>query len=424
MVVDSILVISLVLLAGLFVVVPVMMNRSDAQVSRRRSNVTLYQERIADLQAEQAAGAISAEEFAQLETELQHRLLEDNTPNLAATDLHSPSEPSGFKRLPLKQTLLISVLMGVFAIGFYHQNGAISDWQITRTLQSIQAAQLQSQQQPQSQQHAANMAAMAQTLLKQLRSRLQQQPKNSQYLMLLAATETSLGNYPAATAAYDRLAQKYPEDASILAQYAQSLYLASGRKLTDTARSNAQRALAIDPVQPTALGLMGIASYEARDYRSAIDYWQRLLPALGPVSPNRNMIESGIAKAKSMLAPGQQPAASAPRLLLNVAIADHVQVDPAASVFVYARAQSGPKIPLAVARLKAADLPTQVVLDESMAMAPGMSLSSYSQVEVIARISTQGLANRGSGDIEGSVSHIDVAAATEVIDVLIADIVP
>lgn len=433
MVVDIILVILLVLLAGLFVVAPLMLNRSSVQVSRRRSNVNLYQERVADLTAEHSAGLISAEELAQLKLELQHRLLEDDTsPTSAAPASEQAPERSAFKPLPLKQTLIISLLVAVFAVGFYYQNGAVGDWQITQTLQTAQ------------QQAAAGESTeqTMQTLVEQLRRRLQQQPDHSQYLMLLAATESGLGNYPAASAAYGRLAQKYPQDAAVLAQYAQALYLASDRKLGTAAQDNLQRALAIDPAQPTALGLLGIASFEVQDYRAAIDYWQRLLPSLGPVSPNRKMIESGIAKAKSMLSSEQlvvseggpesasvdsganDAAVKAPRLVLNVAVADNLQVDPAATVFVYARAQSGPRMPLAVARVKVADLPAQIVLDESMAMAPGMSLSSFSQVEVVARISKNGLANRGSGDIEGSVSHIDVADSVGVIEVLIANILP
>lgn len=428
MVVDIILVVLLVSLAGLFVITPVMMNRSDAQVSRRRSNVNLYQERIADLTAENNAGLISAEELTQLKLELQHRLLEDDSePGPAEHDNQATPEPLRFKPLPFKQTLVISLLVSVFAVWLYYQNGALSDWQITQTLQAAQQQAVAGE----------STEETVQTLLEQLRRRLQQQPDHSQYLMLLAATESGLGNYPVASAAYGRLVQKYPQDASILAQHAQALYLASDRKLSATARTNVQQALSIDPLQPTALGLLGIASFEAQDYSAAIDYWQRLLPALGPVSPNRKMIESGIAKAKSMLSPEQLAAASnsqassnnaaatnSPRLLLNVAIADNLKVDPTATVFVYARAQSGPKMPLAVAKLTVADLPMQVVLDESMAMAPGMSLSSYSQVEVIARISKNGLANRGSGDIEGSVSHIDVVESTEAIEVLIANILP
>ena len=67
-------------------------------------------------------------------------------------------------------------------------------------------------------------------------------------------------------------------------------------------------------------------------------------------------------------------------------------------VFIYARATNGPPMPLAVSRLSVADLPTTVTLDNSMAMIPTMTLSSFPSVTVGARVSVSGEAIAQTGD--------------------------
>ena len=91
---------------------------------------------------------------------------------------------------------------------------------------------------------------------------------------------------------------------------------------------------------------------------------------------------------------------------MSVSIADGIVASSDSVVFVFARAASGPRMPLAVAKLIASDLPAIITLDDSMAMAPGLNLSSQKEIEVVARIAKSGIANPGPGDIEGRVGPI------------------
>ena len=68
-------------------------------------------------------------------------------------------------------------------------------------------------------------------------------------------------------------------------------------------------------------------------------------------------------------------------------------------------------MPLAVKRLRAADLPVTVVLDDSMAMTPAMRLSNFPEVRVGARISGSGQAMPQSGDMEGEVGPVKPGAS-------------
>ena len=91
-------------------------------------------------------------------------------------------------------------------------------------------------------------------------------------------------------------------------------------------------------------------------------------------------------------------------------------------VFIYAKAKQGPKMPLAAQRLSLRDLPTTVILDDSMAMVAGMNISAFDGVVVSARISKAGSAIAQAGDYIGSVIVDDVTNAKE-LKVLISNIV-
>jgi cytochrome c-type biogenesis protein CcmH len=77
-------------------------------------------------------------------------------------------------------------------------------------------------------------------------------------------------------------------------------------------------------------------------------------------------------------------------------------VKPDDQVFVFARAAEGPPMPLAVLRARAADLPLQFALNDSMAMAQGLTVSAYPKVVVTARVSKSGSAKPGPGDLQGA----------------------
>jgi cytochrome c-type biogenesis protein CcmH len=80
-------------------------------------------------------------------------------------------------------------------------------------------------------------------------------------------------------------------------------------------------------------------------------------------------------------------------------------------------------MPLAVARKRVRDLPLTVTLDDSMAMAPNMTLSDFEQVIVGARISMSGSATAGSGDLQGFSETVQVGGQ-EVVNVAITQRVP
>ena len=397
-------------LATLFVLSPLMLNRSVQSGERGAINVALFKDRLQELENDRNESVIGEDEFQSLKTELERRLLDDapegGKPAAAAT-----GKPSSLV------IVLLALSIPVVAWCVYQQTGAKADWDITQTLEQARQKAVAGESTDQE----------VEQLIAQLNQRLEQRPQNSDYLMLLGSTQMKLANYVAAADVYRRLSEIYPNDPAVLAQYAQALYLSSARALTDKVRTAADKALSINPQQATVLGMMGIAYFEQGDFQQAVNYWQRLLPLLGPVSPNRQMIMAGIEQARELLQESGVEVAVTPApvaenavsLQVQVAIGDGINVDKSASVFVYARAMAGPRMPLAVAKIKVADLPATVTLDDSMAMAPGFKLSGFEQIELVARVSKNGIANRGSGDIEGLLGPVNTAAPADNLSLLI-----
>ena len=107
-------------------------------------------------------------------------------------------------------------------------------------------------------------------------------------------------------------------------------------------------------------------------------------------------------------------AATAPGKLSAEAISGEVslsdklaaQAKPDDLLFVFARADEGPRMPLAVMRVRAADLPLTFNFDDSMALPGGKKISDYKTVSVEARIAKAGQAQTSSGDLFGSIKAI------------------
>nr|GFC40763.1 hypothetical protein [Tanacetum cinerariifolium] len=163
-------------------------------------------------------------------------------------------------------------------------------------------------------------------------------------------------------------------------------------------------ALKLDPKEVTSLGLKGINAFEGQRYQEAVDYWKRLLAVLPPNDPSRSALEGGIARASDKLVQNggtvqdtQPVAAQGARLKVHVTLSDALRskVQPGDTVFIFARAVSGPPAPLAVKRVTIADLPVDVELTDADAMMPQLKLSNFPEVQLVARVSRAGQPTAG-----------------------------
>jgi len=323
---------------------------------------------------------LEASSDTRLEDDIQLRLLEDAQQSRREA---SPRETQSFP------TWALLPVIAIMATGLYYHLGAAADVQINEQLQTV---------------GADSDPADMQALIEAVQERSAQRPQNLHYVALLGRYYMGQGDYSRAAGTYTSLAQQAPGDSQALAYAAQAEFLAADRQLSDSARELAERALAIDPHQRTALGLLGMASFEQGQYRAAIEYWERLLAMEAPGSQSATMIAGVIERARASLgevaqtntnpdAPSiSQVAAPADGtgVSVNIAMPAGASFSPNDTVFVLARnAASDSRMPIAVQRLSAGQLPLTLRLDDSNSMA-GQKLSEADEVLVIVQVSPDG----------------------------------
>ncbi|WP_369959578.1 c-type cytochrome biogenesis protein CcmI [Pseudomonas benzenivorans] len=366
----------LLLLAALaFLLIPVLRGRkAQAEEDRTALNVTLYQERLQELEGEHRAGILS-------DTQLQAGRDE------AARELLADTEGAGRKArngvLGSKVPLTAALLMPLLGYGLYLHWGAIDRVEQARSFA----------EQPQS----------IEEMTARLEATVKDNPESAEGWYFLGRTYMAQERAGEAAQAFERavaIAGRQPE---LLGQWAQALYFAGNKQWSERLQQLTDEALQADPAEVTSLGLLGIAAFEGGRFAEAIEHWQRLVAALPEQDPSRQAIEGGIARARERLAAegGAQPAEPAAeqgrQLLVRVELAAALrdEVQPGDSVFVFARAVSGPPMPLAVKRLTVAELPAEVSLSDSDAMMPQLKLSGFERVQLVARISRKGDATAG-----------------------------
>jgi cytochrome c-type biogenesis protein CcmH len=261
-----------------------------------------------------------------------------------------------------------------------------------------------------------------------LAQRLKQRPDDADGWVLLAHSYQALERFAEAADAYAHADALIANNASLLADYADALAMAQGRRLEGTPAALIQRALAIDPKHKKALALAATVALETRDLDTSIAYWRRLAAELPAGSDEARQVADVIAEVDAAkregkgnsIAPSKRAAANAPpasapsaprggtgtagsaiagRVDLNAALASKVALND--TVFIFARAAEGQRMPLAVLRIPAKELPRDFSLDDSMSMAPGVKLSAAPSVIVEARISKSGNALPQPGDLFG-----------------------
>lgn len=269
--------------------------------------------------------------------------------------------------------------------------------------------------------------AQVQAMVKALEAKLEKEPDNVSGWALLARSKASLGDFAGAAAAYEKTIKLAQDNPDILTDYADVLAMASGRKLEGRPTELIMQALAIDPKHRKALALAATAAMRSGKMADAAGYWRRLRATFADGSDDAREIDAVIAQMSGKAPPAEvaaaadAPVASAPVKpaatgavqsvsgSVEITPALKASIKPGSTLFVFARAASGgngPRMPLAVLRSAVPDFPFAFKLDDSMAMAPGMNLSSAGEVEVEARISASGQAIAQAGDLRGKVTAI------------------
>ncbi len=346
----------------------------------RPTRDTTQRERLAALEAARAAGVLEESEVAAKRAALLATQPATNAPK------------------PARGTALaLAILTPLLAFGLYSRLG---------DPRAFDAASLQAQ--------AATPAPTMDQAIAAVKQRLAERPDDLQGWLLLARAQKTLENFGQARDAFAKALELAPDSPDVMVESAEAQVLASpDKRFEGEPLERLKAALALDPAHQRGLWLLGVAQVQAGDNAAGIATWETLLGLLPPDAPVRQTLrrnidqvraESGL--AASALSPADTPSGASgtagPRLVVEVDIAPELRsrIQPTDTLFVFARAPQGPKMPLAIQRLTAAQLPARVELTDEHAMLPQMNLSSLAEVVVGARISRSGNAQAQAGDLE------------------------
>ncbi|HIG62617.1 MAG TPA: c-type cytochrome biogenesis protein CcmI [Gammaproteobacteria bacterium] len=388
----------LLVVAVAFVLFPLFRVKRPAGVDRTRVNLELFRERTAVLEQQLAEDSIDLFEMETQLVELQQNLLSDiDDPSDPAVQVNGTSAVDRSKKTMDWRVVVLMAAMFVPLCAFLiytdlgFSKGAISD---------VLAADRISEVDPNDEASVADMVeALEQTLSRK--------PDNDRTRFMLGQSYLRLSRFAEAVSVFEAMRMKYPADGNIAARFAEALFLAEGEVITGPVREAIDGVLAINPHSVGMLEILAMDAFRRNDLATAKAHFQhaaefaetsraavirRVLAQL----PGSDSDDSG--KTASL----NSKAGSSPMKSVSVLVelsSDLVLSGPA-SVFVFARAVTGPPMPLAVRKLSSEQLPALVQLTEEMAMFPGMSLKDFSEVVLVARISESGVANPSPEDFE------------------------
>ena len=386
------------LFAALIIALPLLRGLRGQQATspaQATANVAIYTDQQAELEADLINGVLSPAQFELAKHELERRLLQDV----------SPTKPAASAPLLRWPGLIAIMMVPLLAIGLYLAIGNSKALDPAALTPPVNDALTQLQQ--------------VQSMLPKLEQRLQAQPNDPIGWDMLGKSYMALERYPEAAKAYAKLAELQPDEAQVFADYADAQAMAQGQTLVGKPSELIAQALKLDPANGKALYLAGFAAQESGKPNVAMAHWGTLLAQLPPDSEGAVTLRQNLAELKLQL--GEQSGVQAGSDVSGqVRLSAHLKDLPAPqdTVFVFARAVKGPKMPLAMLRVQVKDLPVKFKLDDSMAMSPQMKLSDFAEVVIVARISKTGAAVPQPGDLEGISAPVKLGAKNVTVEIL------
>ncbi len=386
---------------ALWMIVPALLKQEDTETSvLDEENIAIAKQRLVELKAQLASGALTEIQYQEQYTELETTLNDD----LDLSKKENQINKSG-------KWVIVPIVLGVpvLAASLYM---VLGDFDAIEKVKTEQTVAQQNSKMPDVKAMVAGLA-----------ERLKQQPDDPEGWLMLGRSYKYMQQYDKAAEAFAQAHRLMGDQTDLLLQYADSLAMAQKGSLKGKASELVLKAVKQSPDNQTALWLAGMAKAESGDYAEALQYWQKLQKMFPPESKSYQEVTNLIAQIQ-----GQQPGLQAreeavvtqdenrkidkpAEVQIKVNLSQHLQdkTSPEDTVFIYAQAMNGPRMPLAIVKQKVKHLPLTVTLSDQQAMTPMMKLSSFEQVKLIARISKSGSAIPQSGDLIGSISPVSTA---------------
>lgn len=396
------IVVAALLLIGLVcVIAPVLRAPADEQSSdRQQQNVDIARAKKSALDEQLANASLTQEEYDNTLLELQTAL---------ALDLEK-TESSAVNHQGKWVVWLLVAALPISSIGLYMKFG---EYRVigNPTLAAV------APQQNQSQQSDMTLDQMVEIV----KERLRNNPDDSRGWFVLGKTMMEKGEFDEAVTAFQRTLDLVGDkEAGVLFSLADALSMQKDGLMAGEPEAMILKGLKIAPQNPTGLWLAGLAAEQRQDYKAAFEYMNTLLPLVANDAQSATEVNRVIAVLQNQ-DPTLVTTAKAPiqsRILkVSVSLDDNLkqQVSSENAVFIYAKAASGPPMPLAVKKLTVSDLPVTVELSDADAMIPSMTLSSFEEIIIGARVSKSGNPVAQPGDLYIETGSVDSSVFADVV---------
>lgn len=403
----------LIVFGCVFVVLPFM--RKDTLVSvdpgTNAERIDIYHQRLTELAAEQQDNRISEEGYQQAIVELKKRLLNELAPE---------------KQFNLKGNNLVLASVGTlfllsFSIIFYGISGSHTQQQ--SWLDAIEKLPELGQRAVMQTGEPLTPNELQQFALG-LRTKLSTNGDDQVAWMLLGRVAMSLNDLSMATQAFEKSLKINPDNVNVMLAYSQALLVDGSEESINKAAKKLSKILQQNPTNMDAISLLALIAYERKDWLEAKTAFELLLSSMEKADPRYALIEQRIDELNQRLnvsakddtnKNSQSMALQSRQLTVKLSLSDDLvnNVPEGATLFVFAKAAQGPKMPLAVVKLASVDLPTTVVLSQDNAMMPSLTIEQFDQVIVTARISIDDKVDVQVGELQGQSAVIDLTTKTE-----------
>ena len=394
-------VIGLILLGLVFVLLPLLSKKNINQhVSREEINKAIYIGKVEDLEADLERNLLDKEEYNHALADLQQTLLQD-------ADTEEVKQFDSSSNIII--TLVVSLVLPVAALLTYQQ---VSTGGFTNDVsqQDVASTQVQS----------------IENSIASLEKKLEEKPESVEGWRVLGQSYFVTQRYEKAKQAYTKALELVNHaDPEVLVLTAEASAFANQEIFSGYEKSLLAKALSINPNHQRGLWYSGYAAYTTSDFSEAVEHWQTLLNL---VPSDRADVKASLiqflndARSKAGLGPleeteqvAQQNVNDQRKIEVSVQLNEGVNqyAESSDTLYIYARAVDGPKMPLSLARLTVASLPVKVTLSKEMAMMPSMDIDTFEKVEVIARISKSGQAITQKGDLISKPVVVDFSESNK-----------
>jgi cytochrome c-type biogenesis protein CcmH len=382
---------TLILLAFLFILPPFWRKPKVKIVDFDQRNVEIAQHRLAELKENRLTGGLSQAQYDEQFSDLEQALSDDL--DIVGREIHVTTQS---KWIIYIVALGIPLLAGslYFMLGNYQAVSHTAEMSVDP--------------------EATKLLEINKMVLR-LAEKMKAKPNDAQGWLILGRSYKALEQYPQAADAFANAYRLLGDQAEVMLLYADALAYVNNRNLAGRPSELVYKALALEPDNLNALWLGGMAKAQEGDAPAALKLWKKLEATLPPGSDSQQEIKnllSSLAKDTPLGQVQKEPEAKVSNFTLSVQVSLAPKLQKAAAaedtVFIYAQAISGPKMPLAIVRKHVSDLPLTVSLNDSMAMMPNMKLSNFASVKLLARISKSGNAMTQPNDLIGIIEQVNL----------------